>query len=145
MSDRDHPRACGAHFWPSYEKRGTMGSSPRMRGSHDARAFKPRETGIIPAHAGLTILQERRLVCIGDHPRACGAHSPSSAMSASVQGSSPRMRGSLYERDPLPGWKGIIPAHAGLTQDQFKVERAERDHPRACGAHVSPDQVSFCT
>ena len=30
---------------------------------------------------------------------------------------------------------GIIPAHAGLTHEEFHRSRSARDHPRACGAH----------
>ena len=32
---------------------------------------------------------------------------------------------------------GIIPAHAGLTKEDFAAARADEDHPRACGAHSS--------
>ena len=30
---------------------------------------------------------------------------------------------------------GIIPAHAGLTEDDAGVTCLDWDHPRACGAH----------
>ena len=33
--------------------------------------------------------------------------------------------------------KGIIPAHAGLTQERPGSQRSARDHPRACGAHTA--------
>ena len=152
---RDHPRACGAHKIYATMDRQHKGSSPRMRGSRAAHLHSMRRDGIIPAHAGLTtgsIFQMRKC---RDHPRACGAHSVLSAGHQPRLGSSPRMRGSQEHR-PLREAKngssprmrgspnadkssargrGIIPAHAGLTDTYCKTVKQIRDHPRACGAH----------
>ena len=51
---RDHPRACGAHLFPRDTMLVTRGSSPRMRGSQKAVENGYTDSGIIPAHAGLT-------------------------------------------------------------------------------------------
>ena len=112
----DHPRACGAHFYrgPLHFLQG--GSSPRMRGSPLARALKDLQAGIIPAHAGLTNLQQIFRVLFRDHPRACGAHIERNPISPPHEGSSPRMRGSHRPRDLADNQVGIIPAHAGLTK-----------------------------
>ena len=91
----DHPRACGAHsrtFWPVVR---TKGSSPRMRGSQWDGCHWDAPDGIIPAHAGLTILKTSYKLTTRDHPRACGAHARDIAESNNYEGSSPRMRGSL--------------------------------------------------
>ena len=54
-----------------------------------------------------------------------------------IQGSSPRVRGSLEERAIRVRDIGIIPAGAGLTF-RFKACRTMcGDHPRGCGAHLS--------
>ena len=52
---RDHPRACGAHFMLAPLARLWPGSSPRMRGSLARVSKITNSTGIIPAHAGLTL------------------------------------------------------------------------------------------
>ena len=51
---RDHPRACGAHFYLLMTNTGRKGSSPRMRGSLGLALLAIAAVGIIPAHAGLT-------------------------------------------------------------------------------------------
>ena len=113
---RDHPRACGAHGSSIVIRYVHMGSSPRMRGSHDWRVGIWRCDGIIPAHAGLTFLVLGVMHSRRDHPRACGAHLPSRMHSEAAMGSSPRMRGSPgLELCPIMNL-GIIPAHAGLTR-----------------------------
>ena len=54
---RDHPRACGAHVAVCQSTHERRGSSPRMRGSRQLRAGGLVCDGIIPAHAGLTVVQ----------------------------------------------------------------------------------------
>ncbi len=112
---RDHPRACGAHENAVFLKVLLLGSSPRMRGSHARMVHHHSVLGIIPAHAGLTIVP---LICVlmtWDHPRACGAHLGKNADFTNAMGSSPRMRGSLHIITRFVVIVGIIPAHAGLT------------------------------
>ena len=70
----DHPRACGAHSFLIPAKADTLGSSPRMRGSLFAESGEEAILGIIPAHAGLTLVSARSHMTARDHPRACGAH-----------------------------------------------------------------------
>ena len=111
----DHPRACGAHVRTSFFSLLGMGSSPRMRGSLQFPARELRETGIIPAHAGLTRTRPDGWALSGDHPRACGAHKTKSGIYGFIMGSSPRMRGSPAEATSGNTATGIIPAHAGLT------------------------------
>ena len=114
---RDHPRACGAHKLSSAFPMFASGSSPRMRGSPRRVAVLRRLDGIIPAHAGLTVPARSCCPPPRDHPRACGAHSAYVHLLRGNQGSSPRMRGSREVRGVTIGISGIIPAHAGLTQE----------------------------
>ena len=139
----DHPRACGAHPSDFAERRRSAGSSPRMRGSHPLIALDVTDAGIIPAHAGLTWPSARRRCWRRDHPRACGAHKRYVTEVVVNEGSSPRMRGSQLCRRLLHGIYGIIPAHAGLTDDCGRQSRLPRDHPRACGAHTPHIRISF--
>ena len=132
---RDHPRACGAHSINASATRAGAGSSPRMRGSHLCKPADLLSTGIIPAHAGLTLVLIPPAAHILDHPRACGAHQQAQERIAGNKGSSPRMRGSLTFVNTFLLIKGIIPAHAGLTCEFNPLTILDRDHPRACGAH----------
>ena len=51
------------------------------------------------------------------------------------QGSSPRMRGTLFTALTAPYAAGIIPAYAGNTIPAPWYVRCCRDHPRVCGEH----------
>ena len=53
----DHPRACGAHYLMAVRVILILGSSPRMRGSRPFKKCLPFLLGIIPAHAGLTVVR----------------------------------------------------------------------------------------
>ena len=107
-----------------------------MRGSLQLGLDELSHPGIIPAHAGLTLQIGSIRRIGGDHPRACGAHSICTRFLLGLEGSSPRMRGSLVEHPEGLVLFGIIPAHAGLTPLFFVTPAGGRDHPRACGAHI---------
>ena len=51
-----------------------------------------------------------------DHPRGCGEHSFGNSFIISFWGSSPRMRGALWDSDFSNYEKRIIPADAGSTR-----------------------------
>ena len=106
-----------------------------MRGSPNQTSRRGSRRGIIPAHAGLTIMGTVKDGQWVDHPRACGAHSLLRSISDLTTGSSPRMRGSLSIMGVSTIPIGIIPAHAGLTSLRHALNLLRRDHPRACGAH----------
>ncbi len=94
----------------------SLGSSPRVRGSHMPRVSATSFIGIIPAGAGLTndfllLNQNKR-----DHPRGCGAHPIDKSLRAARAGSSPRVRGSRWIKKSMKNASGIIPAGAGLTR-----------------------------
>ena len=90
---RDHPRACGEHLLPVRRASAVLGSSPRMRGTHNQRQDIPDQLRIIPAHAGNTRQGYGNLLALRDHPRACGEHSSVGTKGVRALGSSPRMRG----------------------------------------------------
>ena len=70
-----------------------------------------------------------------DHPRVCGEHRNSPLASASVEGSSPRMRGTPCRDEQGVIQSGIIPAYAGNTTRYSRKFSPPRDHPRVCGEH----------
>ena len=51
-----HPRACGENPSLEFLLGGGAGSSPRMRGKLRGRSLGPYRLGLIPAHAGKTIM-----------------------------------------------------------------------------------------
>ena len=111
----DHPRACGAHSVLARKAAAEVGSSPRMRGSPVTKDNGCVTEGIIPAHAGLTLMSCHTHSAHWDHPRACGAHCVVFRNELIHEGSSPRMRGSRRLNRFFDVVFGIIPAHAGLT------------------------------
>ena len=112
---RDHPRACGEHFFRLNDQLVKTGSSPRMRGTHDLCRRPDSGEGIIPAHAGNTRSQRLTASYHRDHPRACGEHGHAQLAVGTRSGSSPRMRGTLRDVGAVRVTDGIIPAHAGNT------------------------------
>ena len=132
----DHPRACGEHGGGHGRLFLQVGSSPRMRGTHQAAGYGDQVVRIIPAHAGNTPPVTIRSTRLEDHPRACGEHASGLAPASTPVGSSPRMRGTHSRPRPRPGSPRIIPAHAGNTQRSTSPACRPADHPRACGEHT---------
>ena len=133
---RDHPRVCGEHrprlptWWVA------RGSSPRVRGTPSGSVGGVVGAGIIPACAGNTKAKRGDLVGWRDHPRVCGEHSYAVEAMRSGQGSSPRVRGTLFVLSFFILVFGIIPACAGNTTSRCKKMFLPRDHPRVCGEHM---------
>ena len=111
----DHPRVCGEHSKNTNRDMYREGSSPRMRGTHSRLRTVAASRGIIPAYAGNTMTMASSGVRAWDHPRVCGEHWRFVTSGTPPQGSSPRMRGTLFV--PLFCFlvNGIIPAYAGNT------------------------------
>ena len=112
---RDHPRVCGEHAEHDPIVSAVRGSSPRVRGTRQARQKPDRPAGIIPACAGNTDSDDVRIAHDGDHPRVCGEHVTYAVEGASSQGSSPRVRGTQGRSVVRLPTAGIIPACAGNT------------------------------
>ena len=106
-----------------------------MRGARSSPRLSSSVSRIIPAYAGSTSCDCVWPWLTRDHPRVCGEHSHGVPMSSIHGGSSPRMRGALYQKNTIACGKGIIPAYAGST-DWAPVEDIQfNDHPRVCGEH----------
>ena len=156
LGDGDHPRVCGEHQPRGQSVGLRWGSSPRMRGTHAARADCRRAGGIIPAYAGNTPLSGVAERWRRDHPRVCGEHRMMAFCHIWRPGSSPRMRGTHGSyKQPfsaagiIPAYAGntstpaihtdcgggIIPAYAGNTIFRAGSLWCVGDHPRVCGEH----------
>ena len=131
----DHPRGCGEHKPVHQLFCGDIGSSPRMRGTHNGIKEFVAIPRIIPADAGNTCGKGSRLAVRVDHPRGCGEHHGHAPDMNALQGSSPRMRGTRCYVNPIIEDKGIIPADAGNTLFAVQGKDMTGDHPRGCGEH----------
>ena len=134
---RDHPRVCGEHASCSRTSSLTLGSSPRVRGTHLQQHEGIQRAGIIPACAGNTPKSTRNSRMCRDHPRVCGEHTVYRSFTSRLTGSSPRVRGTLDVPSRSSVSSGIIPACAGNTCRTACCGSSCRDHPRVCGEHYA--------
>ena len=130
-----HPRACGEHSLCTVGACGSSGSSPRMRGTLLADYLGGLRYRFIPAHAGNTLIAISFALAYPVHPRACGEHAAARPLVKWLNGSSPRMRGTLIAQVPHLSNRRFIPAHAGNTLRCHGRLVMLSVHPRACGEH----------
>ena len=130
---RDHPRGCGEKLALLGSQVGVMGSSPRVRGKALRFMVRVPFVGIIPAGAGKSPVNRRRIISRRDHPRGCGEKSPLPNRYERVPGSSPRVRGKVFSLIMGDERHGIIPAGAGKRLACRLSRSPGRDHPRGCG------------
>ena len=110
-----HPRSRGENKKVPLGASGQAGSSPLTRGKHDLRRHDQDRTGLIPAHAGKTVLRlvpGRRSEA---HPRSRGENRRSPSSWTVTRGSSPLTRGKRLRARALRRLQWLIPAHAGKT------------------------------
>ena len=91
---------------------------------------------IIPADAGSTQHDGQGAIGRMDHPRGCGEHNSGDERNATLDGSSPRMRGAPDQMAGGGQKQGIIPADAGSTLVPTFIRLPVTDHPRGCGEHI---------
>ena len=92
-----HPRVCGENRPGLQSHSVSSGSSPRVRGKHQAVHRVVLVHRLIPAYAGKTSSPTPRSSPGRAHPRVCGENADASPTSRRATGSSPRVRGKLYE------------------------------------------------
>ena len=133
-----HPRACGEHTSTNSAGGLSIGSSPRLRGTHVRRNGCLGQRRFIPAPAGNTCEIIARRGDFSVHPRACGEHLRNNRAPGRFFGSSPRLRGTLGFARRDEGFKRFIPAPAGNTPPTGSDDWEPPVHPRACGEHLCP-------
>ncbi len=107
-----------------------------MRGTLPKRHLRTNGRRFIPAYAGNTIRWLSVLRTVSVHPRVCGEHHRSAGRVIALDGSSPRMRGTLIPLVGRVGRKRFIPAYAGNTALPAAERAASAVHPRVCGEHA---------
>ena len=133
---RDHPRLRGEHRNSVLCAALMLGSSPLTRGAPPCPSSRLRHRRIIPAYAGSTNEQARRVRLHQDHPRLRGEHASSGITISGYQGSSPLTRGAQCFVSPYMTLIRIIPAYAGSTSPEHRQYTAFADHPRLRGEHT---------
>ena len=93
---------------------------------------------LIPAHAGKTHQGGSGSRSPAAHPRSRGENKSFHVDNVNVVGSSPLTRGKPTSAKRTTGVPGLIPAHAGKTQDGREGGRAAQAHPRSRGENLTP-------
>ena len=134
-----HPRVCGEAIGGLAFVRKAAGPSPRVRGSPGYAPGPAGPLGSIPACAGKPVTEKLKGVFARVHPRVCGEARAGVMRGLSVEGPSPRVRGSPHRADRGAGGTGSIPACAGKPLCRYRESSRRRVHPRVCGeARVAP-------
>ena len=141
----------------------TAGSSPRVRGTDQARFRHGQQQRFIPARAGNSLVSMAELIAEPVHPRACGEQTgglllrglfrnrfipaacgeqlDTDGHTQAITGSSPRVRGTAL-RDLKPVvCRRFIPARAGNRRLSRPLRSSSSVHPRACGEQAHSTRV----
>ncbi len=131
-----HPRGCGERTerQPTYTDQG--GSSPRVRGTPAPLQYDGRNFRFIPAGAGNADKSNTMLAVMSVHPRGCGERIFRNRNNGAVGGSSPRVRGTLYQCGDDRNSGRFIPAGAGNAPPFLPEHGCRPVHPRGCGERV---------
>ena len=149
----DHPHACGDKHQPSFSKRASLGSSPRVWGQAVDGTDMSFANRIIPTRVGTSLISLLVTTNLWDHPHACGDKLMSLLSRGNITGSSPRVWGQASSVNIFPFALGIIPTRVGTSAAcHFQNLKSWiiptrvgtrslphhllyvlRDHPHACG------------
>ena len=132
-----HPRVRGEQLGTFNDADGSIGSSPRARGTGHHPQPGQRRHRFIPACAGNSICAEMAAGRDPVHPRVRGEQPTSSALYHHSAGSSPRARGTGAPPSTLRQTSRFIPACAGNSFPRGSSARAWSVHPRVRGEQSS--------
>ena len=128
-----HPRSRGENAEVLYVGEDVIGSSPLTRGKPGPTRTLAGSHGLIPAHAGKTVSENRASISIPAHPRSRGENIQPRFRRIRRPGSSPLTRGKLHVRPHVAAIQRLIPAHAGKTACRTRAELSAAAHPRSRG------------
>ena len=130
---RAHPRSRGENRVTTSERVNGWGSSPLTRGKPPGADGADLRFRLIPAHAGKTTRRGWRGSALSAHPRSRGENSSMLPRRSPNSGSSPLTRGKRPARGLPSQTRGLIPAHAGKTEQGTGNREAHPAHPRSRG------------
>ena len=131
-----HPRSRGENGCMARLMFSAPGSSPLTRGKLLERFWNAMLRGLIPAHAGKTLVRTHVTMRESAHPRSRGENRETGRIRVRSLGSSPLTRGKHLVTAPEESWKRLIPAHAGKTPPAKRAGAASRAHPRSRGENL---------
>ena len=109
----DHPRVCGEQRRKGLTRHQLAGSPPRVRGTAETLRRRKKDERITPACAGNSSFFYRSNCMSWDHPRVCGEQYLPLLLFGGVQGSPPRVRGTVFLKVCRTDIYRITPACAG--------------------------------
>ena len=128
-----HPRSRGENEYQVRKSVTVRGSSPLTRGKRDNDVSGRRQARLIPAHAGKTSSPPSWEPGRAAHPRSRGENFLIVNVERKVDGSSPLTRGKHQTDRVRIHSRGLIPAHAGKTQQWPQPSASGAAHPRSRG------------
>ena len=143
VNSKAHPRSRGENGVVNVSQSAIAGSSPLTRGKLTWSSRSAADAGLIPAHAGKTLLPSRSMHRMRAHPRSRGENGFIYRSEASAHGSSPLTRGKPTILITVSVFIGLIPAHAGKTQRPGLLDLRLRAHPRSRGENGQRSAAYF--
>ena len=137
-----HPRSRGENNADAWFAVSAGGSSPLTRGKHQGGGRRRRRMGLIPAHAGKTVLARLGGADAEAHPRSRGENTLPSWPPTPCEGSSPLTRGKRVAVFYGLLLSGLIPAHAGKTSRATSITNTAAAHPRSRGENKAAPRVA---
>ena len=138
-----HPRSRGENLsWLARLVSG-QGSSPLTRGKLGMVREGMFAAGLIPAHAGKTRKNRRRMKRWPAHPRSRGENAQRPDRWERASGSSPLTRGKRPKQSTEFLVLGLIPAHAGKTEAVRRALQSSEAHPRSRGENGQRSAAYF--
>ena len=131
-----HPRSRGENGASGSQNADAWGSSPLTRGKLLVGRFVQSAAGLIPAHAGKTLIGGGDERVHWAHPRSRGENVVAGLRYVGRMGSSPLTRGKLSPSSETTPLMGLIPAHAGKTRARLSPDWRVRAHPRSRGENL---------
>ena len=128
-----HPRSRGENTPCMWVWGYVYGSSPLTRGKQAASEADFWAAGLIPAHAGKTVVLVLPRSTSPAHPRSRGENGALLSGIKREPGSSPLTRGKLPDARLDRERGGLIPAHAGKTRARGQGGGRPGAHPRSRG------------
>ena len=139
-----HPRSRGENYRSCRLSGSGKGSSPLTRGKLHVCNHAPPPLRLIPAHAGKTVTVSTGWEVLRAHPRSRGENQFRMFFPPGTEGSSPLTRGKPEGADGLTLQVGLIPAHAGKTDELHWCHDQARAHPRSRGENGGIQRAVVC-
>ena len=137
LQDPAHPRSRGENITRVVRVIRPHGSSPLTRGKPMSRAWRCGPDGLIPAHAGKTVVYCLPASAVAAHPRSRGENPMTREYLGAADGSSPLTRGKQSGELGIEHEFRLIPAHAGKTVTCATQAVHTAAHPRSRGENTA--------